>query len=361
MLISIIDPIFSTTVFIVIFAVALLASFGWKKDQDLFPLALTQELKGLAILAIVFSHVGYFLSTNQSFLFPLSILGGVGVNLFLFLSGFGLTRSALKEKISVGKFYKKRLLKLFTPFWFVIVIIFLLDFFILHLSYSPIYIVQSLLGFFPRADLFLDVNSPLWFFTPILFYYLIFPLVFLQKRPWLTAIIIYIVSYFILQFKIPVSIDVLHLYQFHLLAFPLGIAFASLFLQPQKIKFFLFNSKSPLYYVFLVVLAILIGFFAYHSGVGEGVVKEQTISLLTMSLIIIFFIMKKVEIKLLYIFGLYSFEIYLIHWPLMSRLDLFFRWLPGWLAMVFYLGFFLLLAWGLRFILNQGNRKKRSP
>jgi len=176
--ISINNPLLSTSMFIAVFVFVLLLSIKRKEDPELFSRALTQELKGLAILTIIFSHVGYFLSTNHSFLFPLSVMSGVGVNLFLFLSGLGLTISAQKEQLSLGKFYKKRLLRLFTPFWIVITTFFLLDFFLLHISYGWLYIFHSLIGFFPRADLFVDINSPLWFFTPILFYYLVFPFFF---------------------------------------------------------------------------------------------------------------------------------------------------------------------------------------
>ncbi|MFA6394219.1 MAG: acyltransferase [Patescibacteria group bacterium] len=366
--ISINDPILSTKIFIAIFALILLATLRRNKNPEFFPPALTRELKGLAILAIVFSHIGYFLSADHRFLFPLSIMAGIGVNLFLFLSGYGLAASALKRELPIAKFYKKRLLKLFAPFWIATIIFFLLDFFSSRASYSWPYIIRSLLGFFPRADLSLDVNSPLWFFTPVLFYYFIFPLIFFKKRPWLTAILIYAISSFILRLNLPVSIDVLHLYQLHLLAFPLGIAFASLFTGPSrlsrfapvKIKSFLHNLNRPVRYIILTALLILIGFTAYNSGVGENPDREQIISLMTMGAIIIFFILKKFEIKLFYLFGFCAYEIYLIHWPLLSRYDIFFKLFPGWLAMILFLGLFLIIALALKSFLKKLAGLKRQ-
>jgi peptidoglycan/LPS O-acetylase OafA/YrhL len=380
--ITINDPLLSTNIFIAIFVFILLISLKRKKNQALFPLALTNELKGLAILAVVFSHIGYFLSADHRFLFPLSIMAGVGVNLFLFLSGYGLTISTLKTEMTLGKFYKKRLLKLFTPFWIVIVSFFLLDFFLLHISYPGLYIVQALIGFFPRADLLLDIDSPLWFFTPVLFYYLIFPLVFVKNRPWLTAIIIYAASYLVMLLKLPVSIDVLHLYQLHILAFPLGIGFASFMFQPfffSRIApagsgAFSYNNERPVwlnfclkkfnalnvfvdshkifkrtaYYFISIALLLLIGYTAYYSDVDVSPAAEQTISLVTMGAIIFFFMLKKFEINALSITGLFAYEIYLIHWPLLSRYDFFFRYLPGWLAMVLYLCLFLIIARALK-------------
>jgi len=52
---------------------------------------------------VVFGHIGYFLAKTQVFCFRFN-LRRVGVNLFLILSGFGLTLSALKKDLSVKIF-----------------------------------------------------------------------------------------------------------------------------------------------------------------------------------------------------------------------------------------------------------------
>jgi peptidoglycan/LPS O-acetylase OafA/YrhL len=382
--ISIIEPLFSTGVFIAIFIFVALISLRPKKDSTPFPLDLTQELKGLAILAVVFSHVGYFLANDQRFMFPLSVMAGVGVNLFLFLSGYGLAVSSIKKKLSPLKFYQKRFLKLLIPFWLVISIFFLLDHFFLHISYSWPYIIKSLLGLFPQADLYHDVNSPFWFITPIIFYYLVFPFIFSSRHPWISAAIICVASYFVLHLKLPVSEGVMNLYWTHFLAFPLGIAFASFFtkasyLRLTKVKTFISSLKWPVsfrkiidklgqpdiiqqglaafkwlaYYSVIAVLLVFITYFAYHSGVGSPAAVEQMISLITVGAIIILFMIKKLEIRLFYFFGFYAYEVYLIHWPLMYRYDLFFKYLPGWLAMSLYLVLFLVLGWIIRKICTR--------
>ncbi|MFA6428706.1 MAG: acyltransferase family protein [Candidatus Buchananbacteria bacterium] len=390
--ILIIDPLVSTKIFIAIFVLGLLWSLRRKNYAELFPPRLTQELKGLAILAVVFSHVGYFLATDHRFLFPLSILAGVGVDLFLFLSGYGLTISALKNKLSAGKFYYKYFLKLLIPFWLVTFCLLCLDFFWLHLVYTWPYIIRSWFGIFTRADLFLDINSPFWFLTPLLFYYLIFPWIFCKQHPWLTAVIIYVGSYFVLQLNLPVSSGVLDLYQLHFLAFPLGVAVAALFSKFGYVKDslaikrgFIFAKLKPLvgleiilaklrtpgvfwqslkiikqlaYYAVLIGWLGLIGYLAYHSGVGKSLGTERLISLITVGLIVGFFVINKFESKLLVWFGFYAYEIYLIHWPLMSRYDFLFKWLPGWLAMILYLGLFLALAGGLKKISDKIQRLK---
>ena len=95
-----------------------------------------------------------------------------------------------------------------------------------------------------------------------------------------------------------------------------------------------------------------------ESDLDKILLKEQKISLITMSAIILFFILKKFDIRLFHFFGLYAYEIYLIHWPLMSRYDISFQWLQGWIAVILYLGLFLIIALIINKILNLIYRAK---
>jgi len=90
------NPITGTYIFIVIFVFAILLSLRKKKSEGFFPISITNELKGVAILTVIFGHIGYFLVSDNRFLFPLSTISGVGVDLLLFLSGYGFVVSAIK-------------------------------------------------------------------------------------------------------------------------------------------------------------------------------------------------------------------------------------------------------------------------
>jgi peptidoglycan/LPS O-acetylase OafA/YrhL len=335
------------------------------ETEDVFPISITQEIKGLAIFTIVFSHIGYFLVSDHRFLFPLSVMAGVGVDLFFFMAGYGLTMSALKKGISASEFYRRHLLKIFTPFWITLFAFFILDSLFLKINYPWQYMIQSAIGSFPTADLFRDINSPLWYFTPILFYYLIFPLLFSKKRPWISAGIIYALSYSIIKLNPGILGGVMHLYEVHYVAFPLGMIFASLIsnldyfnrLIPDKFKKAANLFGKPAYYLILIFLTALISYTAYYSGVGTSADNVRFISMITTFAIIILFLLKKLEIRLFTLFGVYSYEIYLIHWPILSRYDVFYKYLPGWLSTIFYLALFLLLARGLK-ILSEKILKK---
>jgi len=370
MTISINNPVQATLIFDAILLVALLISLRFKKSKDIFPVSQSQELKGLAILLIVFSHIGYFLVTDHRFLFPLTIMAGASVDLFLFLSGMGLTASALKKPLSAINFYRKNLLKLFIPFWVTLVLFLSLDFLFLKITYSWLFIEKAFVGFFPSADLYKDLDSPLWYFTLILFYYLIFPLLFSKKRPWLSAIIIYAISILILHQNLSLLSWVSSFYRLHVIAFPMGILAGWLLCNPQIInnnkccallKNKINNLANPnilnwikkyLFIIFrcslVIFLLFFIGYFAYYFGGQSDPDKAQLVSIITMSAIIFLFLLKKTESKLLQLFGIYSYEIYLLHWPILYRYDFLYKYLPSWLATVFYLIFFIAAGWLLK-------------
>jgi peptidoglycan/LPS O-acetylase OafA/YrhL len=351
MTLSINNPIFSTYIFIGIFLSVLLLSYR-RTNQTGLTIAKSQELKGFAICTVLFAHIGYFLSNQHEFLFPLSILAGVGVDLFLFLSGFGLTMSSLSKNEGIIQFYKRRALRLLVPFWIVLGVYLLLDFFVLHIVYSKQFIIESFFGIFPHASIFSDLNSPFWYMTLILFYYLLFPLVFFRKKPWITAFILYMISWVVFKIHPQQFSSVMGLYEVHAFAFPLGILYAWL-LKKEKVHIFLKKisnifTMKPVRYGLYSVLLLCISYFAINSGVGKGITIEQNISIVIMLLILTLGIIRRGEFALFSMLGLYSYEIYLIHWPLMYRYDILYSHLWAWFATVLYIPVLVALGFLLK-------------
>lgn len=344
MQISISDPIFATQLFSLIFFIALLVSQRRKKSDAVGTLSIetTNELKGFAIIAILFAHIGYYLAADHRFLFPLSVLAGVGVDLFLFLSGFGLATSALMRPLSIQQFYTRRLAKIYVPLALSLAIFFSLDFLILHKTYGWLYTLRSFLGYFPSANLYTDINSPLWYITLIVFYYLLFPVIFSKKRVILSALGIYAVTY-ALSWWPPIGFhNNMPLYAMHFLAFPLGILRA---VASQKWPRMCVIRNQWLYVAAVVSLIAAIAHFAIHSGVGKGHWIAEGMSIFTVFLILTLFTISRHEFRLFSLFGVFSFEIYLLHWPILYRYDMLFKFLPAWLAAVLYLPVFIGLAW----------------
>lgn len=340
----VVNPILQTALFAVVFFLTLVfvkvnRAAGFSKE-------ITIQLKGVSILAIVLGHIGYFLSSDPQFLYPFSIISGVGVNLFLFLSGFGLTLSSQNKLLNPLAFYKKRLPKLYLPIWIIITVFLILDFFLLHRSYSLIETMKNYLGLFITANPAFSLDSPLWYFTLIVFYYLIFPWVFFKKAPWVSPILIFLISLIVIRLPLPVSQDNLTLFTLHLWAFPLGITSAFL------MNRFQFSVKPSLRLLLLIVCLIFFGYTAVYSGVGQGPNIEQALSLITMFCLIGIFLLSGLNFKLFSLFGIYAYEIYLLHWPILSRYNLFLG-LPPFLVVILNLSLILFLGYTLQKIISS--------
>ena len=356
---------------IVIIALIAVLLITLRKSQhtDVFPVSVTQELKGLGILTVVFAHFAYMLVTNAEFLFPLSIIAGVGVDLFLFMSGYGLSVGMLKKPMPVMEFYKRRLIKIFIPFWVALIIIFAADAIFLNINYTPSYITQSLLGWFPTAVGFGDVNSPFWYITWMIMFYALYPIVFSVKRPWLTALILAVVATLLGVYN-PFDMGDNWLHRLHTLAFPLGIVAAWLLMKTKEkenklVKYLEdFRNKSSGVLRLLIIAAMfaLVVYMSLHttanhwpiltSILGKGYFVEQLTSLVIMFAFIVIFSLKKLDNKFLAIYGLYSFEVYLIHWPLIGRYDIFFDIFPAGVAVIAWIITFILISWVLQKIVT---------
>ena len=363
--ITLTDDIYQTNLIVIAILIAVvLFTFRRAKHTDLFPISVTQELKGLGILTVVFAHFAYMLVTNADFLFPLSIIAGVGVDLFLFMSGYGYTVGMLKTPLPVLEFYKRRVIKIFIPFWVAIIIIFAADAIFLDKNYGVSYMIQSLLGWFPTANGSEDVNSPFWYITWMMMFYALFPLVFSTKRPWLSAIILAVIATLIGVYN-PLEMGDNWLHRLHTVAFSLGIVFAwALFETKDKenklvkaLKKFRNEAKVMPLVVIALMLAVVV-YMSLHTTsshwptltaiLGKGFFVDQFTSIIIMFAFIVIFSLKKFDNKFLAIYGLYSFEVYLIHWPLIGRYDIFFNILPAWAAVVAWIISFILISWLLQ-------------
>jgi peptidoglycan/LPS O-acetylase OafA/YrhL len=365
MQISTVDPVFQTNLFIALLTLAVVLTVRRRVAGNGFDTTLTNELKGVAILMVIFSHVGYFLFFDHRFVYPLSVAGGKGVDIFLFLSGFGLTLSAFKSPLGLKDFYLKRLKKIFVPMWVVFAVFLIMDAVVLHKFYSFQGVVQDVLGFFPRADLYQDLDSPLWYFTLILFYYLLFPLIFSKRYPILSVTVLITLGYFVTRLSLPVDSAVSKLYRLHYLAFPLGVSLASLLQYKGRFSVhFPAVPRADALFAKFVLFALAVctfGYTAIYSGVGENLIKEQVISLISLGCLLVIFLIKKVYSRFLTLLGMYSYEIYLIHWPLMYRYDFLYRYLPAFLSTFLYLVVFILLGIVLKNFVGRLDKYGLSP
>lgn len=161
------------------------------------------ELMGIAICLIMWFHSIYIV--ENTILAFLKNICDIGVDIFMFLSGFSLAFSYSKNS-NIKHFYKKRATRIL-PTYFII-------FFFIYLYHDIIkgngnfYDVLYNLLF---LNFFIDGNIFIWFIPVILVYYLITPFYFklirnchiLQNLPYLIIIILSLLI--IYHIKIPHS------------------------------------------------------------------------------------------------------------------------------------------------------------
>ena len=165
-------------------------------------------LKGIGILLIIthnffrktdFSTCGEnefefksdrFINFLSSFDFPnlITYFGHYGVQLFIFISGYGLMKAYGNTKIQYFNFIKKRLIKLYPTFLISIIILYLYQFYILKWGYNSstpfqdILLRVSLIANFVPGKIYV-VSGPYWFYSMIVQLYLLFPvLAYIQKK-----------------------------------------------------------------------------------------------------------------------------------------------------------------------------------
>src|SRR5205809_2720768 len=169
--------------------------------------------KGLAILFVAYFHFfrTYFqhgvlppadwsniaagaLTILRSAWFKVSGLGFHAVGVFIILSGWTLMQSTMRRAESSpaaagwGAWYYSRLLRLYPMYW-VAHLVYLLSPFVERLEPVDGRIILSLLGlrFIDIQMNFLYLNAAWWYFSMLIQFYLIFPLLFLMARrvgPW---------------------------------------------------------------------------------------------------------------------------------------------------------------------------------
>lgn len=358
MLIPIADAVRHTQIFAIILGVLTIVSLRRKSSIGLSKHA-TTELKGFAVLGVLFAHIGYALVTDTRFLFPLSVAAGVCLNAFLFLSGYGLTQSLQEKPLAAVPFYKRRLDKILLPFWIGLVVFLAADALLLRLSHPWQEIAQAFLGFFPRANLYENINSPLWYITFILGYYLLFPALFYRRAPIVTALAFAAIGTLLVELPIPLIANVRHLYKSHIYALPFGILTAwAVSLQVPAIetagtrlrRFLMEKRFVPI--AMRIAVAIVSGtifcnLVVYHAAVGKGF-EEQLMGLIALVFLLVAALAFPFESRFLMLFGTYSFEIYLLHWPILYRYDVIYKSLPASMATTVYLAVFLLLGYGLQ-------------
>lgn len=130
---------------------------------DLISIPESNYIKGLATIGVLLAHLYFFIKDHgiqgTKILFPFSFLGGMGVLLFFFVSGYGLFVGYANKKANIT-FWKKRLFNMYIPSM------------VIELIYAVL--ISAVLGDFNIGFIIKTTFIGAWFVDVIMLEYVIF-------------------------------------------------------------------------------------------------------------------------------------------------------------------------------------------
>lgn len=203
----------------------------------------TNVLKGIALLLLLAHHLFCILDGSyKDFVLPNGIhvlyefssgFAKVCVALFVFLSGYGLSKSSIKLEGGIRKkylvsFYARRIVKLMMNYWLIWLLFVPIGILVFHRTFPDVYgyhyIIKAVIDFFGLAYAFgfWGYNVTWWFYSCIIVLYVIFPFLFVVRNR-----IVIIVVYAIIISLLGSRVYILKACTPYHLSFILGILMAS--------------------------------------------------------------------------------------------------------------------------------------
>ena len=302
-----------------IFILLLISLFVYlipRTDVDYLSNKSTKSLKGLLALLIIFHHVSQKITTGENFS-NFEYMGRYIVALFFFLSGYGLYFQYSNNANYMENFLRKRLVRIFIPF-FVFIVIYV--------------IYRATLGEVVNVDFFIsfwkDHSNIIyngWFINSIIVLYVIFYISFKKKD---SKIAVYKLVFLTLVYIFWKA------YQDHgdweyvsIMAFLLGV-----FWMKYRVSIDKFIESN--YFICLASFSILMYVFRHYEDIMKGIgITNRYVyygivgNLCTMIFVVYFLLLTNkfnFSNKYLDFLGDISFEIYMIHGLVMHYFSKFF-------------------------------------
>lgn len=329
-------------IFLAIISIAVVT--GVRRKNIFLDRIQTDQLKGIAILFVVTGHLWTHVSLHGA----VPNFAGYAVALFLLLSGYGLTRSWQKKPLTAKEFAFRRISRVMVPYWIATICILLLDYWLLNRHYTIIEILSTLCGMnFAQTLRYLDYAR--WYITLILIFYCVFFLANRVSRPLAAIFFLFVFSLLLFFLR---RMDIFPFGAlFHFVAFPIGCLIAYLY-TPERVAFI--NRKLPLAILLLVTFigAILCNKLMPTLNGGGTVDKLLKLLvgnayplLLCVVLIAVFGLLGTFNIcsRFFMFCGMVSYEVYLLHGPLLIKYNLIFPYFSPDSIVIGYLVFLVLI------------------
>lgn len=207
----------NTTLLLLLCAASLLSIKKAPAENRLFlsPLQ-TNQIRGAAILLVMLGHVWVHVAEQAASI----VLSGYAVAFFFLLSGFGLTVSAKKKPVPLSTFVLHRIRRIMVPYWCATAIFLALDTVLLGKTYSPAEILLTSIGI-NMSESTTHIDYVRWYITLQLIWYAIFCCTVMRLPTqralmwmWVGAVVIFFFDYYITRQGWA-----------HIFAFPLGCVF----------------------------------------------------------------------------------------------------------------------------------------
>jgi peptidoglycan/LPS O-acetylase OafA/YrhL len=129
----------------------------------------TDQLRGIAILLIILGHLWVHVSQTKAD----AVLAAESVTIFFVLSGYGLTVSTKRGPLSPKHFLSHRIRRVMVPYWVATIVLVILDYVLLHRTYSAKDLVMTTLGlnFTPALT---GIDLVRWYLSLLLLWYVLF-------------------------------------------------------------------------------------------------------------------------------------------------------------------------------------------
>ena len=161
------------------------------KDARSFDLSMTNTVKGVALILLLWHHLFYQLPEYGALVHTSAQIAKVCVGLFLLLSGYGLFESSRRmEKFEWTSFYAKRFVKLYFNYWLIALLFIPVGVFVFGRTFSDVYgnhafikFIVNMLGL--QTYVFGYGYNPTWWFVGLIApLYAAFPLILPFVRKW---------------------------------------------------------------------------------------------------------------------------------------------------------------------------------
>lgn len=305
------------------------------QDHILITKDSTAQLKGIAILLVVFSHlilIKFFDIDGFAY------TGGYGVAIFLILSGYGLAYSYKRDSTLMNYFYK-RVSKVLLPYSLVTIAWILIDIIIFNKVYSLKLILAAILG----LDVTRSIDPSMWYVTFIILWYIAFYAIFkLPLRNVVKIFVLFCLSYTFDNLVINRFPALFWQFDLHAYAFPVGVII-SLY-SSKIIKLININAKlilTLLFILFVILFALLYPITSHNLYYYSSSNIALTLSII---LLVITLNLYNLKSKTLIMLGNISYELYLFEFVFLTKYPILGFFKSKLIAIIVYLTVIVLLS-----------------